>query len=558
MKRQGVPATSSTFSTLLAACPRGASSAAIHADVAKLGLDAGPFVSTSLVSVYSRLGDVAGAARAFAGAAEKRTELCNAIAGSIAACSLDSGRAIHGLCFKVGSSIAVWTALVAFYARRGAAADSAAVFESVGEKDLPLWGSMIAAQCHVGELRSAVAVLTRMVNAGLTPDSATLAVIAAATARSDRQELGFQVHGYAVKLGLERDTFVGSAMVDFYAKLDLLESAEAAFAAVDEKNLVAWNSILMAYGRSGDVLRCAAAIAEMRAVGLPPDSISITGALIAAVRSAGLLAGKTIHAFQMRNHVICDSRLGNTLIEMYVRCGCLAYARHVFDCLPERTLASWNSMISGYGSHGHCEKAIEVFEEMIRGSDQAPPPDEITFLALISACGHRGWTERGIEIFNLMIHGYKIKPSSKHCAAVADLLGRAGLLDEAFRFAKDLQIPEGDSVWKSLICSSRLHGDVIAGEAAAGQISRFSAEDHVQMWKLYDEAGMPDMAVVEKRKIKAQKLKKTPGCSWIEVRGSVEVFFSGGSYSSSSPLGDVTRELIFSLNRVLKDERIYT
>ena len=38
----------------------------------------------------------------------------------------------------------------------------------------------------------------------------------------------------------------------------------------------------------------------------------------------------------------------NTIIEVYVKCGCVVYARKLFDELSRRDLLSWMSMISGH------------------------------------------------------------------------------------------------------------------------------------------------------------------------------------------------------------------
>ncbi|CAA6669233.1 unnamed protein product [Spirodela intermedia] len=600
MKSHSVAAVPATFSSLLAGCSHGGDSTAlaetIHSDVIKTGLEGEPFVCTSLLATYGRCGSMDSAAKVFAGTPDKKTELfnamiaaCNAsgrageailvygnmnrrssgghadsftISNALAACSssvdfLDLGRAIHGQSVKLpeGRSVSVSTSLVTMYGRWGKMEESAAVFDFAEEKDDEvLWGSMIAGLCQNKMLRAAISLVNQMLSRGWELDSAVLTSVASAAVKLEQPEIGFQVHGHAVKSGMEADTFVGSALVDLYAKSGLLDSAGEVFAAVPEKNIVAWNSIISGFGRAGDVARCVAALNQMLQSGPPPDSISVTAALVAATSAAALSMGKMIHAFQIRNYIRDDAQVGNSLIDMYSSSGCLRYARQVFEGMSVRTVATWNSMISGYGSHGHCDAAVGLFQEM-QSSPAALPPDEITFLALISACSHSGQTEEGLEFFRLMTSGHRIAPSTHHCASVVDLLGRAGRLEQAFRFAAGVPPAAGGSVWLSLLAACRVHGNVEAGEAAARRLRGLDPEAHVQLWKLYGEGGLPEKAAAARGRMRAEGLKKKPGCSWIEVRGHVEVFFSGNSLS---PLGVDAHAVLNSLRGVLRDEHFFS
>ncbi|CAA6672332.1 unnamed protein product [Spirodela intermedia] len=55
----------------------------------------------------------------------------------------------------------------------------------------------------------------------------------------------------------------------------------------------------------------------------------------------------------------------NSLVDMYCKSGCLVYARRVFDGMPQRTVASWNSILAGYGRHGLGREALAMFDSMV-------------------------------------------------------------------------------------------------------------------------------------------------------------------------------------------------
>ncbi|GER41385.1 pentatricopeptide repeat (PPR) superfamily protein [Striga asiatica] len=64
------------------------------------------------------------------------------------------------------------------------------------------------------------------------------------------QILGRQVHGRVVKMGLDRDLFVGSATVDMYEKCGEIPSMRDAFDGLRTKNEVTWTAVLTAYSQN--------------------------------------------------------------------------------------------------------------------------------------------------------------------------------------------------------------------------------------------------------------------------------------------------------------------
>ena len=56
-----------------------------------------------------------------------------------------------------------------------------------------------------------------------------------------------------------------------------------------------------------------------------------------------------------------DVMLGNTLVDMYVKCGALEKAQHVFEQLPYLTVFSGTALISGYVENGLSDEALKCF-----------------------------------------------------------------------------------------------------------------------------------------------------------------------------------------------------
>ncbi|KAI8022787.1 Pentatricopeptide repeat-containing protein [Camellia lanceoleosa] len=113
---------------------------------------------------------------------------------------------------------------------------------------------------------------------------------------------------------------------------------------------------------------------------------------------------------------------------MYAKCGCIGYAQTVFNKMGCRNPVSWNSIIAGFGNHGHEAKALELFEQM---KELGLKPDSVTFIALLTGCNHAGLVDEGLAYFTSMNEIYGIAPDIEHFSCLIDLLGRAGRLKEA-------------------------------------------------------------------------------------------------------------------------------
>jgi pentatricopeptide repeat protein len=57
-----------------------------------------------------------------------------------------------------------------------------------------------------------------------------------------------------------------------------------------------------------------------------------------------------------------DLHGGNSMIDMYIKCGFLECGRKVFDEMPNRNVIFWTELISAYGKSRNMESAGELFD----------------------------------------------------------------------------------------------------------------------------------------------------------------------------------------------------
>jgi hypothetical protein len=136
---------------------------------------------------------------------------------------------------------------------------------------------------------------------------------------------------------------------------------------------------------------------------------------------------------------------------------------------------------------------------------------------------------------------------------MADLLGRAGCLDEAYSFIKKMPLEPSADVWGALLGACRTYNNIELGENVADILFKLKPEDtgyYILLSNIYAAANRWDDVAKVRAVIKDRGLKKRPGCSWIEVRDRVHEFFVA---DRSHPQFKEISTMLASLDREMKE-----
>lgn len=107
----------------------------------------------------------------------------------------------------------------------------------------------------------------------------------------------------------------------------------------------------------------------------------------------------------------------------------------IFNGMVVKGVCTWNAMISSLACNGREKQALDLFEKM---KMKGLCPDEVTFVAVITACARSKFVVLGLGFFQSMWCDFGVVPRMMHYGCVVDLLGRAGLLEEATEFIKSM------------------------------------------------------------------------------------------------------------------------
>lgn len=277
------------------------------------------------------------------------------------------------------------------------------------------------------------------------------------------------------------------------------------------------------YGRALDIFK------EMQMAEVEMDQITITTLLSACAKLGALDQGRWLHTYLDKSGVKADAHLSTALIDMYSKCGRIDLARKVFKETEDKKVFVWNSMLGGLAMHSFGEEAIELFDKMIKYGIE---PNEITYICILAACNHSGLVSVGLSLFNQLIEDHKLQPKMEHYGCLVDLLGRAGLLYEAFRLVKTMPLQADGTVWRALLGACKLHGNVKMAEQVGRILIKLEPLNHmnyVLLSNIYATVNRWEIVGELRREMKVKGLTKMPGCSMIELNGVVHEFVARDS-----------------------------
>ncbi|XP_010518149.1 PREDICTED: pentatricopeptide repeat-containing protein At2g45350, chloroplastic [Camelina sativa] len=127
-----------------------------------------------------------------------------------------------------------------------------------------------------------------------------------------------------------------------------------------------WNAVIKSHSHGTDPKQALLLFCLMLENGVSVDKFSMSLVLKACSRLGFVKGGMQIHGFLKKTGFWSDLFLQNCLIGLYLKCGCLGFARQMFDRMPQRDSVSYNSMIDGYVKCGLIESARELFDLMPR------------------------------------------------------------------------------------------------------------------------------------------------------------------------------------------------
>ncbi|KAJ8899430.1 hypothetical protein K2173_018404 [Erythroxylum novogranatense] len=341
MLAHNAPPNAHTFPSLIKAAtfslpPSGTS---LHGQIVRRGVLCDSFIQTSLLSMYSQLGDLLNARKVFDEISRPRVVEYNAM--------LDA------------------------FSRNGDLGSAVLFINRMSNRDVVSWTSVISGFSRSGLFREAIQFFREMivhadVTTGLVkPNEATYVSVLSSCANLNEGGafgLGKQIHGYIIRNEEALTVSTGTALVDLYGKKGYLKDAMKLFDQMVVRGVCTWNAMIFSFADNGREIQALDMFEKMRREGFLPNGITLLAVLSACARAKLVQIGlELFQAMWSEFQVLPIMEHYGCVVDLLGKAGLLGEAVEFIKSMPFDPDASvWGALLGACKIQGAIELGNEV------------------------------------------------------------------------------------------------------------------------------------------------------------------------------------------------------
>ncbi|XP_011625899.1 pentatricopeptide repeat-containing protein At1g06140, mitochondrial [Amborella trichopoda] len=317
------------------------------------------------------------------------------------------------------------------------------------------WNAIISASYKNAFFSETLNIYKKMCSHGFKPESFNMVFAIKACVRVSLLSCGKTLHSSAVKLNLERDSYVVPAIINMYVRFHCLDEARRVFDKMCERNWVSWGAMIRGYVKVNRAHEAFDLYFEMKRLGFELDPFVAVGLVQACGLIFSLKEGKATHGYGLRRQVIfySDIYFETSLLNMYLKCGSLDCSTRTFEGMNRKDLVSWSAMVSGLVQNGRASEAIDFFSRMLLEKIQ---PNLLTLSSVLSAFSQLGSLKHGKSIHGYLFR-FGLEPDAIFYTCLIDTYTKCGALDLGRRIFDSMPQRSVFS-WSAMISGYGTHG----------------------------------------------------------------------------------------------------
>lgn len=322
--------------------------------------------------------------------------------------AVNQGKQVHAYAIKSGYDLDLWVSsgLLDMYVKCGDMSAAQLAFNSIPAPDDVAWTTMISGCIENGEEERAFHVYSQMRLMGVLPDEFTIATLAKASSCLTALEQGRQIHANALKLNCTGDPFVGTSLVDMYAKCGSIDDAYSLFKRIEMRNIAAWNAMLVGLAQHGEGKEALQLFKQMKSLGIKPDKVTYIGVLSACSHS-GLVseAYKHIQSMHRDYGIRPEIEHYSCLADALGRAGFVKEAEILIESMSMEASASmYRTLLAACRVKGDTETGKRVATKLL----ELEPLDSSAYVLLSNMYAAASkWDE--MKLARTMMKGQKVK-----------------------------------------------------------------------------------------------------------------------------------------------------
>ena len=438
--------------------------------------------------------------------------------------SLESGKMFHSLIIKLDlkSDSYVLSSLIDMYSKCGIWEAAKRVFTRVEQPDTAPWSALISGHSWNGCFAEALKLFRKMQFDGIKANEFTFTSVILACLALENLRKGKELHCKILRSGYESNFSVVNTLINLYSELWQHKQALKLCSMIPDSE-ISWNFLIRACLGAEDYEIIHKLLWRIQVSHGNLDPVSACDIFASCSSPVLLNVGTQAHAYMTKRGLISHPTISNSLIQMYSACGKIDEAVQAFNLMPEKDTCSWTSILSARVEHGHPSEALNLISQM-RWKNK--PADQSTFRSVLNACAQMGLVDEAFRLFFSMKEVYGIEPLEEHYSCMVEVLGRAGMFEEVLDFINGVPTFKlGPLIWRTLLSSSRIHGNMKVAKYAAEKLLELEPSDfsaNLLLEQVLLTLGEWDNALKLKTKTKSMRASS----SWIEIRNRIYEFAS--------------------------------
>ncbi|CAN4112551.1 unnamed protein product [Withania somnifera] len=231
----------------------------------------------------------------------------------------------------------------------------------IAKDNVVIWSIMVHGYSKNGLHKKSVECFTSMRNTGLVPNSFTIVGVLVGVSGLRDLILGQLVHGLVMKLGWEDNSFMGTSLLEVYAKCGSITASCKIFEDIKKS--------------------------RFRKSALFPNSMTVMALIQSCVNVGSKCLYESVHALVGKFELVFDVQVSNSLLFLYSSLMESHAAWEIFNTMEEKDVISWSTMMSLLVHLEYASAAIKLFLHMRYSVNE--------YDHLISACGILGNLKMG-------------------------------------------------------------------------------------------------------------------------------------------------------------------
>lgn len=336
---------------------------------------------TTMITCLSRTGDMENARGLFEEMPEKDVVACNAIiCGYLHNNQIEDARKLFDEMSHRDN--VMWNSMIWGYVQNGRLEDALELFKHMPRPNIESWNSILQGYVRQGDVNNArkfidqmrlkdetswnimiagcqsdgiFILFSLMLQSGFKPDHETLTAVIPVCGALAAHVWGRSMHLYVIKVGFESDTVVISSLISMYGKCGFLNDAVLVFERTIDRDIVAWNAVIMAQASHGCAFEALNYFLLMIDAGFAPDYVTFLGILTACAHSGLVNEGwKYFKAMQNDWNLIPKPEHYACMVDLLGRSGLLAETYELVKQLPvDLPEYSWETLLSSCRADGN-------------------------------------------------------------------------------------------------------------------------------------------------------------------------------------------------------------